>query len=68
MFADQERLVMHFCGVDPKLITAPDARGELWSRVATIMRGDDSYPRADMKVFRFRDDTGASMIAVEESC
>lgn len=67
-FADNRNVVVHFYGVTPRVVSDEDARTELWSRVELAMRGRHPNPHADVKVIRYRDEDGGSMLAVEESC
>jgi hypothetical protein len=66
---DQAVEVVLFYGVVPKFVVTADDRAELWSRIEPVMRGQGAdNPYADFRAFRYRDDNGNKLLAVEESC
>ena len=65
-FADPEVAVVHFYGVDPTPMLDDAARSGLWSQIVPILDGTTADPYAEVKVYRYRDESGRSMLAVQE--
>jgi hypothetical protein len=65
---DREARVVLFNGLQPTDVD-PDARDGLWARVDAVLNGRASdNPMADFVLFKYRDESGKVMLAVEESC
>lgn len=69
-FDDPEVAVVHFIGVDPVPILDQIARSDLWAHIEPILEGRTrrTDPYAEVKVFRYRDQSGRSMLAIQEWC
>jgi hypothetical protein len=66
---DQAVEVVLFYGVVPKFVVTAADRADLWSRIESVMRGlGAESPYADFRAFRYRDDDGNKLLAVEENC
>ena len=64
-FRRKDAIFVHFFGVTPTVVLEPD---ELWARIEPILRGDPAVdPFSVASVWRFRDNEGRRLIAVEES-
>lgn len=70
--ADARRLIHNqavevvlFNGLIPQFMVSPDERVQLWSRIDPVLRGR-SVHRLDFSAFRFRDDAGNKMLAIQE--
>jgi hypothetical protein len=61
------RVVLFY--MDPMPVVTADERAALWSRMDPVMRGRPvANPYSDFVAFRYRDDAGNKMLAVEERC
>jgi hypothetical protein len=64
---DQAVEVVLFNGVTPQFLVTSDERVQLWSRIDPVLRGRPvSDPYLDYLAFRFRDDAGNRLLAIEE--
>ena len=66
---DQAVQVVLFYWMHPRPVISADERAELWSRIEPVMRGRPvTNPSSDFLAFRFRDDAGNKLLAIEERC
>lgn len=66
---DQAVQVVLFYGMDPTPVDTADERAALWARIEPVMRGRPvANPYSDFLAFRFRDDAGNRLLAIEEHC
>jgi hypothetical protein len=58
-----------FYGMHPKPVITADERAALWARIEPVMRRRPvANPYSDFRAYRFRDDVGNKLLAVEERC
>lgn len=69
LLRDETVRVVLFYGMEPMTLTTVRERAALWSRMEPVLRHKPvTNPHADFLAFRFRDDDGNKLLAIEEHC